>query len=336
MNFQEKYDGLIQTIEQMIAANRPKAEIINRLCNENHCSKGELASSFRFITNMTLNDYFSYRQSVFQMNHKLQTGCSLESLAAKFDISDASALSKRIKKILKKSPTEITPEYLSTQIPLTFDSLVCQEAFSMNDNLVSNNNSSTHFGVSDKHFKQIQEAIELRSVYNFSDEEAEFAYDLSHKHHTSLESSFEFLDSVRSEVEYQSFSADSSNWLHIATTSDDFPFENLAYLCLEYNLSASNALDDIKFVARYGYSDFSQLPGNFFDIYYSEGNQMLGLPFNTLIAAAKALDANNLDISDFDNIAFDHSYGGDIVSEIQNYHDSDADFLDLNPLDFSF
>lgn len=318
MNFQEKYDNLILLIDEKVQTSNFKLSVtIDNLSAELGYSKGALSDAFQFITNISLRDYILRQRIICALRYQQRTQCSQEELVQRFNFADAPTFSKRCNRFFGFSPSQVTPDWLNAQSPWTLQNLLKLEEVSMATVHSVQKSEPTYFGVSQRQFKAIKESLELRSLYGFSEKEADFAYKLSEKYSVSLKDTFEFIDEVKLNC--------GSIW-H-AQRAKDFPFDLLSRLCLQYHLSVSEAQEDIQTFILYRLPEISS---DALNVYYSPANSMLGLGIHESIKVADALAAQGLTSDDLDEI-FSYSDSdnvSDLIEVIQNYDQYSTPSLD--------
>lgn len=177
MNFTEKYDQLINEIEEAVKAN--EEDISEKLSKFYGTNTRHLAEAFQFISGVTLSQYIKQRRLIHAMHFKFDNDCSLETAAIKFGFPDAATMSKAFKSCFGVSPTQMSFAELNAQLPLTLEQISAENSL-----------HSAGLRTADYAPETQEEIQELACAYQLSDSEAAFAYDLSKKRDISLDRAF--------------------------------------------------------------------------------------------------------------------------------------------------
>ena len=288
MKLQDKFDDIINLIEQLIA--KGEADIPQAIAKELGCNLRLLGDAFQFMTDMTLIKYIRQRRLVYALTNKLRKNLSVEEIAADTMFSDAAAFTKACKNEFSLTPGQITYEILNEYPPLHFSRIIDgSNAPQMeNDTLTIPNNAVQC--VSSEQFADIKRALEISAIYGFDDEEAEFVYRFATECSISVEAAAEFCEEAKIQEEYDLTSHETQQLL--------------------YEIKCN------------GYTHLHELPDGFFDVYFSEENSRHGWFVPYICEIAEALNNNGMSANDLDDVVLHaDTFGVDIVEAIANFEE---------------
>ena len=311
MTLKERFDSIITGIEEQVGAGQHDiSEITQSVARSNGLDLRLLADAFRFMADMTLGEYIKRRLLICALDVKLECDISVEDVCENAGYSDAAAFSKACKKLFDFSPAQFTREMLSQYSPLFFDRLIAdKEADQLESDTLMTKENKTICGVSVIQFADIKQVLELSAIYGFTDEEAEFVYQLAAAVSISLAKAAEFYDDFKLQIENGS-------------NNPGMDIFEMAELACRYDLSCSEAQAILYEISCHGYLSIRDLPTGFFDIYFCEENDRCGWDVSYICEIAEAIEENRLSTADIDDIAFHASmFGIDIIEAIESYDD---------------
>ena len=311
MTLKERFDSIINEIEGLVGSGQHDIpEITQSIARSNGLDLRLLADAFRFMTDMTLGEYIKRRLLICALDIKLECELPVEEVCENAGYADAAAFSKACKKLFNYSPTQFTREMLSKHSPLFFDRLIAdKEADQLESDTLMTKEDKTICGVSVIQFADIKQVLELSAIYGFTDEEAEFVYQLATADNLTLAKAAEFYDDFKLQIENGS-------------NNPGMDIFEMAELACKYDLSCSEAQAIMYEINCHGYLSIKDLPTGFFDIYFCEENERCGWDVPYICEIAEAIEENRLSTADIDDIAFHASmFGIDIIEAIESYDD---------------
>lgn len=308
MILQEKYDGMIESIERLI--ENGELEIPDTLSRNTGWNLRLIGDAFLFMTDMTLNQYVRQRRLVKALHTKLKSNLPIEQIVLSAGFSDAAAFSKACKKVFVLSPSQITQDILDEYEPLYFDQIAIDRSavHAEKDVMTRNNLANNICGVTAEQFAEIKRVLEIGAVYGLNDEEAEYVYQLAKICDTTVERAAEFFEDYKLQLENGSFYGERS----------EFEIAKLAFL---YNLSFSESKEILYELECHGYGSIGSLPKGFFDIYFSELNERLGgYDVQYICDILAAMESNEFSIDRISGILdYAEIFGIDPIELIDNY-----------------
>lgn len=299
MDFEQRYNKIIEQVEASVSF-RPDTIIYN-LSQQSGYSAEALGYAFRFILDTPLRDYIVSRKLVSVIKDKLLNDLTISDAVGRSTFPDTPTFSKAFKKAFGIPPKEATLEWLELQKPLTLEQLMSKEIL-MESTSTAETISTTKSNSSQ--FKNIYEAFKLNASYGFSENVVELICRLSKKYKASLPDVFEFIEEVN--LEFGNIRA--------ARKFAPSHFDKLAFLCLTYHLSVSEAHEDI--IYPFYNVDLFNLPPQTLDVYYSSVNDDVGFNLDYAIKLANALNEYGGDISTLEEVAI---WCDDLLDGIINY-----------------
>ena len=179
------------------------------------------------------------------------------------------------------------------------------------------------FGVSIEQFEDIKNVLELNAVYGLSDKLAELAYKLCKEQQVPMSKAFEFVEDLDLQFENGTY------WGALSCIS----LEEIVCRSFKYNLSVSESIDAIDSLHGQGIDDITELPDDFFVIYFGEANNLNGFSAQDILDFIDVMDEEGIDVAAFDFIVMSNAllHDGDIIETIRSF-DEDEDF-DITRLD---
>ena len=314
MTLQEKYDRIIELIEEFVEFGEP--DIPEAVSREMGLNLRLLGDAFQFITDMTIIQYIRKRKLVRALSARMEQGLSVEQVVAQSGFSDAAAFSKACKKVFDLSPSQITEAVLSQHPPLTFDRITSVKAGEPmeNDTLIAKKKQNTICGITAEQFAEVKHVLEIGALYGLTDEEAEEVYRLSQACKITTAQAAEFYEDFKLQIENGSFLG-------------EYDLSEMAELACKYDLSFTEAQIIMGELEHNGYWSIHELPAGFFDIYFCEENDRRGWTVPYICEIAEAMDDNGVPFSKFDDaVQYAEMFGTDIVEAIENFREYDKDW----------
>lgn len=320
MTLKERFDSIITGIEELVLSGQHDIpEITQSVARNNGLDLRLLADAFRFIADMTLGEYIKRRLLICALDIKIECDLPVEDVCENAGYSDAAAFSKACKKLFDFSPAQFTREMLSQHSPLFFDRLIAdKEAGQLGYDTLMTKEKNTICGVIAVQFADIKQVLELSAVYGFADEESEAVYQLAQQCEVSIAQAAEFYDDFKLQLENES-------------NVPGLDFYAMAQLACKYFLSFSEAQSVVYMLEKHGYRDIRDLPGTFFDIYFSKENeQFAGWDVPYICEIAEAMEAHDVSIAELEDVAFlAWMNGTDLLDAIANYKKYGDSFNDM-------
>lgn len=315
MNFQEKFDDIIESIEYLIEFQHE--DIPAALAKEVGINLRLLADAFMFITDITLIKYIRQRRLAYALDNRISNGWSIEKTSELAGFSDAAAFSKACKNELGYSPSQITQEVLAQYAPLSFSKIMSNSDYKFTEENIVTATSNSICGVTARQFAEIKCVLEIGALYGFSDEEAELVYRLSQECSMSIQQAADFCEDLFMQMDNGTY------W-------GGYDVLSVAKLSIKYNLSVS---ESIEILSELNLNDYSldELPEEFFEIYFSDINEKFaGFSVPTICEIVRALKRNDLSTDEFDDImSYSMICNDDPIETINNYRrlqEEEADF----------
>ena len=324
MNFKNRYNNFIREIED--AVDRREDQIPELIAKRSGTNLRLLADAFQYITDMTLAQYSRQPRLVKSMQFKHNKDCSMEDAAIEFGFPDAATMSKAFKKTFDVSPSQMTKDDLDKIVPLSLEHLLQEEESrgKMEAQVKSIPSvPESVFGVSIEQFEDIKNVLELNAVYGLSDKLAELAYKLCKEQQVPMSKAFEFVEDLDLQFENGTY------WGALSCIS----LEEIVCRSFKYNLSVSESIDAIDSLHGQGIDDITELPDDFFVIYFGEANNLNGFSAQDILDFIDVMDEEGIDVAAFDFIVMSNAllHDGDIIETIRSF-DEDEDF-DITRLD---
>lgn len=305
MNFQEKFDDIIESIEYLIEFRYEDIPVA--LAKEIGINLRLLADAFMFITDITLIKYIRQRRLAYALDNRISNGWSIEKTAELAGFSDAASFSKACKNELGYSPSQITQEILAQYAPLKFSKIMSNSDYEFVEENIVTAKSNSICGVTAKQFAEIKCVLEIGALYGFTDEEAELVYRLSQECSMSIQQAADFCEDLFMQMDNGTY------W-------GGYDILSAAKLSLKYDLSVSESVDILSELKLHDYS-IDELPEGFFEIYFGDFNEKLaGYSVPMICEIVRALRENELSTDDFDDImSYSIIYDDDPIETINNY-----------------
>ena len=320
MNFKNRYDSIIQEIEDAVKKNVDQNLIYDMAAQKAGVNLRMLGDAFLYITDMTLSQYIRQRRLVKALQYKHSSGCSLEDAAIESGFPDAATMSKSFKKVFDVSPSQMTKSNLDKIVPLYLDQLLQEAEDSTKMEIQARPLQpvpETVFGVSVEQFEDIKNVLELNAIYGLSDKLAEFAYKLCKNQQVPMSKAFEFVEDLDMQFE---------NGTYLGALSN-ISLEEIAYLCFHHNLSVSESIEEVDRLHGQGVVDVTDLPSDFYCIYFGDVNKDYDFLAEDILEFVATLKAEGIDVSEFDDIVRCNAilHDGDIIETIRCWdEDNDA------------
>lgn len=311
MTFREKYDGIIVEIENMVKERKQQREISEIICAKNIIPSYTLGDVFQFITGEGFISYIKKRRMIAALKYKVDNDKTLEATVEEFDYSDVPTFSKLCKRLFNLSPSEISEEFLSSMVPLKLEEIL-KEQNNMEVQNIPVDNNTYFFGVPQEDYNKIKKAMELNSLYQFTDSQANLAYSLSEESGSSLEAAFEFLDElmIQEEPIY--------NLIGDLTITDEE--RQQFFLCVNYDMSRNESMREIRVLRQNGIKDIRRLSDEFWGIYLGPVNQQEVFEINDIIALSKKINQKKMSAEECnDFLMWAINCGYDIVDIIEDF-----------------
>lgn len=266
MNFEEKHNLVLETVEKN--CDKDFSEVVDILERTFGSNSRQISEAFIFNTGSTLNAYYKELRLKKIYQYKKDADCSFDEAAAKFG-TDASTFSRSFKKSFGIAPTQITEDDFS-KLPneYSLDTILNRER----DATKLEKPQETIFGISTEKYKQLTDIFKYKAVYDFDDENAQYAYEISQKYCAPLNKSFEFVDQC-----YWS-NHDPEMFLNI-DKYDFFSAKSCAYLYFNYGLTINKAYDELYRLNRVGVVDIFEEPEEIMHAYLSNLDGYWDYPF---------------------------------------------------------
>ncbi|MBR5232143.1 MAG: helix-turn-helix transcriptional regulator [Clostridia bacterium] len=193
MNFAERYDLIIESIEKNIQRNNQ--EITLDISRKLAIGLRSLGEGFTFITGETVAMYIRKRRMVHALQDMLNLGLSVESVAEKYGFADQPTFSKSCKALLGISPKRVCVADLMRFPALTLEQILKGAPDLMSMETLTDEKKNA-FGTTANQFERIKETLDLNALYGFEDHLLELIYSISQSFQAPLTDAFEFMNDL--------------------------------------------------------------------------------------------------------------------------------------------
>lgn len=252
MNFQERYDAIINYIEENL--EKKTSEVVKNLSNRLQINSRMLGEGFLFVTGLSINEYVRSRRVINSLQYRLDTGCSIDTAAEMYGFPDQPTLSKACKEALQLSPSQVTEEMLRDCPPLNLQKLLMSGNAEM---LIPAKKTAkiNAFGTSWSQFSEIRKYSEMNSLYGLDDEHVEMVYKIHQEYDVDLDDIFEFVEGIEVSKEI------------LKTEGHPYTYQELAFLCFGKGLSEGKAEEIIAKMRRDGEKDVLKADKTCLDVF---------------------------------------------------------------------
>ena len=198
MNAKEKYDNVINLIEDQIleAESLKPIDIATSITKNIGIALRDLASVFLFFTDNSLISYIRDRQLMAAYRIIIDSKEFIISDAISFTgYSDQPTFTKAFRKLFDMTPKEAWNLKDDSKIkpPLFWDNISTSE--NKRDKAEEDDMKIVEiFGMKPEKFAALTEALALKTIYGFDQQQCEMAVDLARRYKTPLKEAFSFVD----------------------------------------------------------------------------------------------------------------------------------------------
>lgn len=258
MNFKEKYDNIIDYIEKNIKLS--KKEIIKGVVNEFAMgNKMLLINAFQFIADISMSEYIKRRQLLYILEYKINHKCSIEQAAFDYGYSNAQNYIRDFKSSFGVTPKQMTDKAIKNEKPLYIETIVMRKDVEYELTNILKKDEKKVFGLPSSQLSNIRKAMEFQALFGWTDEEADFAYQLSERINLDLEDVYYFIDDYLSHEDW------------VKKRYKEVKIENLAEICIRLGKSVCAGLEiALDIDSSYSYSrefkEYKDIPKEFWEL----------------------------------------------------------------------
>lgn len=325
MNFKEKYDNIIDYIEKNIKLS--KKEIIKGVVNEFAMgNKMLLINAFQFIADISMSEYIKRRQLLYILKYKISHKCSIEQAAFDYGYSNAQNYIRDFKSCFGVTPKQMTDKALKNEKPLYIETIVMRK--DVDDELTNTlkKDEKKVFGLTSSQLINIRKAMEFQALFGWTDEEADFAYQLSERINLDLEDVYYFIDDYLSHEDW------------VKKRYKEVKIENLAEICIRLGISVCAGLEIALDIDSSSFSrefkEYKDIPKEFWELMSNLDDLNVLFDFEQFPSLALSIivkmQEEDISLSEVKDVfEFIDVYGGDIDERIHDYkYGYDDDFED--------
>ena len=276
MNAKEKYDSVINMIEEQVseAESLKQIDIATSVTKNIDIALRDLASVFLFFTDSSLISYIRDRQLMAAYENIINSEELRISDAISFTgYSDQPTFTKAFRKLFDMTPKEAwtLKDDSIIQPPLFWDNISASE--NKRDKAEEDDMKIVEiFGMKPEKFAALTEALTLKSIYSFNQQQCEMAIDLARRFKTPLKEAFSFVEDF-----YINSLEVIINMAAIGNKPGDLYFIDKSFvLCSQLHLSIDQSLiliNDFKNVGQ----DVLKIKPWILDLYLEYGRDYIGI-----------------------------------------------------------
>lgn len=287
MTAKERYDEIIQKIEEMVTTQRLQAKDIAEIIARDHgMTYRDLATVLGFMTGEQLINYIRSRkyQAAYQfLIEAKEMGIKRSRAISKAldiaDIKEQSQLNKKIKQLYGITPGEAYLLQDASRLipPKSWDEISSEET-TIAETRGSDDVPEMIFGIDRAIYERITKINDLEAFYGLTRDYSMVAVKLSDELNISLEDAFSYVEGFQAErdailddeesSEEQITEVMEDNWLWNNASNPD-----MIYCCITCGISVSSAIWTVRELPQLGHSPITEL-SPFFIRVFQEGYQI--------------------------------------------------------------
>ena len=208
MHIKEKYDHVINTIEELISDSSLSSRDVGfEVSRRIGMQVRDLSCIFGFLLDMSLNSYILRRK--MDLAYTLLINCKekpdIQSAITMSGYADQPSFTKAFRRRYSMTPREAFAKKDMTLLeePVFWD-MLSKEITSLNTSYISEGEvgeKQTVFGISEQSFDLIAEALDLESFFGLPRVFSNYAFDLSKRIGKPLKECFQYAESIREDFD---------------------------------------------------------------------------------------------------------------------------------------
>lgn len=254
MNFKERYDNIIDFIEENIKLS--KSEIIKMIVNKFAMgNRLMLMNAFQFIADISMSEYIKRRQLFYILEYIKNHECSIEQAVFDYGYSSAQNYIRDFKSCFGVTPKQMTEDDSNNEKPLFIETVLMRKDVDEELANTLKKDERCIFGIPSSRLSNIRKAIEFQAVFGWTDKEADFAYQLSERINLKFEDVCFFVDDYFFHEDW------------VKERYNEVKIDKLAEVCIRLDKTVCEGLRIVQDIDSYGkYSEYKDIPKEFWDI----------------------------------------------------------------------
>ena len=196
MNVCDKYNKMIDTVENGVEIQSTSDDILEQLTSTGLCDKRVLAEIFKFMTGMSVMEYIKERQLMRAYRCLVEDGGEINKAIDFSGLANHSSFDKKFKGRFGLTPKEARQrrDKKLYQEPLTW-SVISNGSYAQEDKSMSETSAPRmKFGIEQEKLEKYNDAMEMQALYGFTDAETEIAFDFAVDANIPMKKAFEYID----------------------------------------------------------------------------------------------------------------------------------------------
>jgi len=269
----ERYDGIIQKIEEMVSTQCLQAnEIADTIANDQNMSKRDLATVLGFLTGEQLNNYIrsrkyqaAYKFLIDAKTRGIKRSKAISRALEIADMKEQASLNKAFIRMFDITPGAAYHEQDASRLraPKSWAE-ISNEATIVEEIAEVCEESETIFGIDRALYDRITKINDLEAFYGLPREYSVVAVKLSDVLNIKLEDAFGYVEGFKSERDFILDDEESTIEEINAVLADEWLWENasnpdLIYCCITCGISVSSAIWIVHELPSLGYGSIPSL-----------------------------------------------------------------------------
>lgn len=287
MTAKERYDEIIQQIEEMVTTQRLQAKDIAEIIARDHgMPYRDLATVLGFMTGEKLISYIrsrkyqaAYRFMIEAKDEGLKMSRAIRKAKEIADVQEQSTLNTAFQKLFGLTPGEAFKQQDASRLipPKSWDEISCEETM-IEEARDSDDVPEMIFGIDRVIYERITKINDLEAFYGLTRDYSRVAVKLSEELNISLEDAFSYVEGFQAERDAILDDEESSEEQITEVMEDNWLWDNasnpdMIYCCIHCGVSVSSAIWAVRELPELGHSPITEL-SPFFIRAFQEGHQI--------------------------------------------------------------
>lgn len=284
MTAKERYDEIIQKIEEMVTTQRLQAkDIAEEIAWDQGMTYRDLATVLGFLTGEQLINYIRSRkyQAAYKFlseakERKLKMSIAISKALDIADMKEQSSLNKVFKKLFGITPGEaFYMQDASRTLPPKNWAEISNETTAIEEIEDTQEEPETIFGIDKALYERISRINDLEAFYGLSRDYSVVAVRLSDEQNIDLNDAFGYVEGFKAQRELILDDEDASKEQIAAVLAEDWLWTNasnpdMIYCCITCGISVSSALWLVQELTSLGHAPICSLSPYFIKAYQEE------------------------------------------------------------------
>lgn len=287
MTAKERYDEIIQQIEEMVTTQRLQAkDIAEIIARDRGMPYRDLATVLGFMTGEKLISYIrsrkyqaAYRFMIEAKDQGLKMSRAIRKAKEIADVQEQSTLNTAFQKLFGLTPGEAFKQQDASRLipPKSWDEISCEETM-IEEARDSDDVPEMIFGIDRAIYERITKINDLEAFYGVTRDYSMVAVKLSDELNISLEDAFSYVEGFQAERDAILDDEESSEEQISEVMEDNWLWDNasnpdMIYCCIHCGVSVSSAIWAVRELPELGHSPIAEL-SPFFIRAFQEGYQI--------------------------------------------------------------